>query len=212
MRTVVIGAHLRRDDIEPAAAALAAGGVFLSGVEVPDDQPLGDRALLLRVAETRAGLLDRATFIAIRYGFAARSEAEAAAKVAPHVTRWQQLLSDHRNDVEMTLKIAATTSKPRPDRRAFDSGASYLKALHEATQAATIDEAFRAAVEQKLVAKRRKWIHRDNQSMELVALVARNAIDEIRAAGEELKRDFPHVAFMLSGPWPLEVFADDDHE
>jgi hypothetical protein len=29
-------------------------------------------------------------------------------------------------------------------------------------------------------------------------------------AGAALKREFPDVPFLLSGPWPLEVFADAD--
>jgi hypothetical protein len=33
----------------------------------------------------------------------------------------------------------------------------------------------------------------------------------VNDAGAALKRDFPSVPFLLSGPWPLEVFAD-DHE
>jgi len=42
--------------------------------------------------------------------------------------------------------------------------------------------------------------------------MARDGVDRVRAAGEQLKRDFPDVPFLLSGPWPLEVFADDDHQ
>ena len=70
MRLVIVGAHLRREDVEPVAEAVPVGDLFLSGVPVADDQPLGDRDLLLRVARTRAQLLERSTFIAIRYGFA----------------------------------------------------------------------------------------------------------------------------------------------
>ena len=50
MKRVVIGAHLRREDVESEADALPAGSLFLSGFAVADDQPLGDRELLLRVA------------------------------------------------------------------------------------------------------------------------------------------------------------------
>ena len=109
MKSVVIGAHLRRDDVEPLATALRCGDLWLSGVDVADDQPLGDRELLLRVANTRAQLLDRATFIAIRYGFSVRDASEAAAKCASHLSRWRRLLVEHRESVEMTLKIAAAS-------------------------------------------------------------------------------------------------------
>lgn len=212
MKLVVIGAHLRRDDVEPLAVALPVGQMFLSAVEVPDDQPLGDRELLLRVARIREQLLERATFIAIRYGFASSSPADAASKCAAHAERWKLLLEENCGRVEMTLKVAAASPQARPDRRDFTSGAAYLRALHAATSAAAADPAFREAVERRLVplSVRHRWIHRDNASLEFVALVRRDRLDEVRAAGEELRAT--RVPFLLSGPWPLEVFADDDHE
>jgi hypothetical protein len=213
MKLVVVGAHLRREDIEPAAEALAAGPVFLSAIPLAQDQPLSDRGLLIRVASVRAALLDRATFIAIRYGFAAASEADAAAKSAPLAARWRVLLEQHRHEVEMTLKIAAASPRKRPDRHDFTSGASYLKALHAARDAATVDEGFRAAVEQALSsATNRIWLHRDESSLELAALVPRDRVDQCFAAARDLKARFPHTPFLLSGPWPLEVFADADHQ
>ena len=66
MKSVIIGAHLMRDDIEPVAVAIPVADLFLSAVEVADDQPVGDRELLLRVADVRGKLLDVATFVAIR--------------------------------------------------------------------------------------------------------------------------------------------------
>lgn len=207
MKAVVIGAHLRRDDIEPPADAIAAGDLFLSGLPVADDQPLGDRELLLRVAKVRAALLERATFIAIRYGFTVSSESEAHAKCATHLEQWRALLEQHRDDVEMTLKVVAPERVARPDRRDFTSGADYLKALHAATNAVDVDPEFRVAAEEAM--GKGRWLHRDQASLELAALVARDAVERVRAAGEELKRRFPRVPFLLSGPWPLEVFADD---
>jgi Gas vesicle synthesis protein GvpL/GvpF len=212
MKGVVIGAHLRRDDVEPLAEVWAARDVFLSALPVPDDQPLGDRDLLLRVASVRAELLDRATFIAIRYGFSAASAPEAESKCAVHLARWRELLERHRDHVEMTLKIVAESPRERPDRRDFASGAEYLRALHEATRAADVDPEFRRAVEETLVplAVAHRWLHRDGKSLELAMLVPRPALYDVRAAGEALRET--NVAFLLSGPWPLEVFADADHE
>ncbi|HET7434429.1 MAG TPA: GvpL/GvpF family gas vesicle protein [Thermoanaerobaculia bacterium] len=214
MKLIVIGAHQRRDDVEPLAIALPAGPLFLSAVEIAADQPLGDRDLLLRVAKIRGQLLDRATFVAIRYGFTAGNAIEAAVKCAAQIERWMRLLDEHREHVEMTLKVAATSAQPRPDRRGFTSGAEYLKALHAATHGVTIDDAFRAAVESRItpLTVEHRWIPRDEKSVEYVALIERSRIDDMRAAGEALKRECPHVAFLLSGPWPLEVFADADRE
>lgn len=207
MKHVAIGVHLRREDIEPLATPIAAGELFFSAVEVPDDQPLGDRDLLLRVAKTRAQLLERATFIAVRYGytFARPVEAETLA-------RWKRVLEENADHVEMTLKVAAASAKARPDRTEFTSGAEYLRALHAATQGAATDPGFREEAERLLLphALRHRWTHRDEKSLELTLLVSR--VNTIREAGEELRNVCPGVPFLLSGPWPLEVFADADHE
>lgn len=214
MKQIAVGAHLLQDDVESVAAVIPVGDLFLSAVEVADDQPLGDRELLIRVAGVRAKLLDVATFVAIRYGFTLSSPAEAEAKCGAHLARWKRLLVEHREHVEMTLKVAAASARPRPDRHDFTSGADYLRALHEATQAANIDEAFREHTERLLVpvAVMHRWTHRDERSVELAALIPRARLDDVRAAGEELRRIAPEVPFLLSGPWPLEVFADDDRE
>ncbi|MGZ8851321.1 MAG: GvpL/GvpF family gas vesicle protein, partial [Thermoanaerobaculia bacterium] len=213
MKRVVIGAHLRREDIEPLAEAMAVGDLWLSAVAVADDQPLSDRDLLLRVAGTRAALLDRATFVAIRYGFAVTNDADAAAKCGPHAARWLELLRDHRQEVELTLKIAVSSPQTRPDRHDFASGSAYLRALHAARDAATIDDPFRAAAEEALSpASERRWLHRDEKSIELAALVPRDRVDACFDAASALKARFPQTPFLLSGPWPLEVFADADHQ
>lgn len=212
MKSIVIGAHLRREDVEPLANAIPSGDLFLSALPVAEQQALGDRELLLRVAQTRAQLLERATFLAIRYGFTITSEDDARTKTSAHVARWKATLAAHGNRVEMTLKVAAASPRPRPDRRDFTSGAEYLKALHAATQGANVDAAFREQVERRMLplAVQHRWSHRDEKSIELAMLVERSAIEEVRSAGEALKET--GVAFLLSGPWPLEVFADADRE
>ncbi len=213
-KSVIIGVHLYRDDIDPIAEAIPIANLFLSAVSVADDRPLGDRDLLLQVADRRARLLERATFIAIRYGFAVRDEREAALKCGPRVERWRELLIAHRDEFEMTLKAAAASPSGRPDRREFATGADYLRALHETLHAVDIDPRFRAGVEHALIplAKSHRWIHRDRSSVELAMLVRRRDLDVLREAGEQLRREFKDVPFLLSGPWPLEVFADDDHQ
>jgi len=202
MKLVFIGAHLRRDDVEPLAAAVVCGEVWLSGVEIADDQPLGDRDLLLRVADVRARLLERATFIAIRYGFAATPD-DAAAKCAAQAERWKRVLEDNQDNVEMTLKVVAAEPRPRPDHRHFAKGADYLRALRAG--AAEADPEFREAVSN--IAQHR-WTHRDGRSLECALLVPRADVARVHEAGEWLKREFPNVPFLLSGPWPLGVFVD----
>lgn len=212
MKSIAIGAHLLRDDVEPLADAVPVGNLFLSAVQVADDQPLGDRDLLVRVAGIRAKLLEVATFVALRYGFTFANGEQALAKTIAHHERWKRLLTAHREHVEVTLKVAAATRTPRPDRHDFTSGAEYLRALHAATQAATIDAGFRERAERLIVplAVQHRWIHRDEKSVELAALIERDRLERVREAGEELRRT--NVPFLLSGPWPLEVFADDDRQ
>jgi hypothetical protein len=214
MKFVVIGAHLLRDDVEPHAEAIPVGDLFLSAAAVPDDQPLGDRELLVRIAGIRAKLVEVATFIAIRYGFSTTSADDAMSKCNAHLTRWKRLLIEHREHVEMTLKTAAVTPQARPDRRSFASGGEYLRALHQATQSAHADSGLRDAADRMLVplATKHRWLHRDEKSVELVLLVDRRRLSEVRVAGEALRDSCPDVPFLLSGPWPLEVFADADHE
>ena len=213
MKLVVIGAHRERNDIEPLAAAIAVSDLWLSGMEVEESQPLGDRDLLLRVAKTRAALLERATFVAIRYGFTAHGLEDAFAKCAAHIDRWRRVLHEYRDHVEMTLKVAAAVPRARPDRHDFESGAAYIRALHDATRATDVAPEFRKAVDETLapLAVKHRWSNRDTASLEFAALVKRESVTAINDAGFALKRDFPSVPFLLSGPWPLEVFAD-DHE
>ena len=207
MKYVFIGAHLSDEHVRGLAEPMACGPLWLSGIPVDDDQPLADRELLQTAVRVRAELLERATFIAIRYGFAGTS----TAKCAPHAEHWKSLLEANRDNVEMTLKAAVPSPRTRPSRDQFATGADYLKALHESTNV-EVDEDFRAATERAMSAVASRWIRRDEKSIELAALVPRSRVDEIRQAGEQLKRDFPRVPFLLSGPWPLEVFADADQQ
>ena len=206
MKSVIIGAHLRREDVEPVAEAIPVGDLFLSGLPLADDQPLGDRHLLVRVAHARSLLLDRATFIAIRYGFAVASSGEAQSKCGDRVARWRESLEANRDNIEMTLKVVASRGEDRPQRTDFKSGAEYLRALHRASRAAGVDPRFRDAVSRLGT---HRWLHRDDRALECALLIPRQSVNEVVAAGERLKRDFPDVPFLLSGPWPLEVFVDD---
>lgn len=209
MRHLIVGAHLLREDVEPEAEALPAGTLFLSGVEILDDQPLADRELLLRVAAVRARLLERATFVAIRYGFAAWSAGEANSKVSSQLERWDLLLTRHRGEVEMTLKVAVAAPKERPRHEDFTSGGDYLRALHASAAIDPGDE-FRAAAERQLGGTGHRWLARDQASLEYVFLVRRGEEQAAIERGQSLKSAFPHVPFLLSGPWPLEAFADAD--
>ena len=213
MKSIVIGIHLQRDDVQPIAEAMPVDDLFASVFPVDDDRPLGDRDLLVEVAGIRSRLLDAATFIAVRYGFAVHDAKELAAKCGGMTRRWREQLVAHRDEVEMTLKAAAAAPPPRPNRHDFESGAAYLRALHEATNAVTIDGAFRQGLERTLIplATQHRWL-RDSSSVELAMLVRRRDLESVRKAGESLRYAHPAMPFLLSGPWPLEVFADDHQQ
>ncbi len=222
MKRIAIGAHLLREDVELAvseaegllAEAVPIGELFLSAVPVQEDQSLGDRDLLLRVAEIRARLLDKATFIPVRYGFAFRSNAEALAKCAEHLDEWSKALRENRGRVEFTLKVAASNPASRPDRHSFNKGADYLRALHAAKKAVSVDSQFRRDVEDRLgrLCAQWKWFTRDESSLEFCGLIDRDKLGELSTAGEKIKTAQPEVPFLLSAPWPLEVFNGADHE
>jgi Gas vesicle synthesis protein GvpL/GvpF len=214
MKSIGIGLHLQPQDVEPIAKAVAVSGLTISAIDVDDDQPLSDRDLLLRVAGLRANLLERATFVAVRYGFTFRSADDASAKLGTNAAKWKQILEENRTRVEMTLKVAVSGGQPKPDRHAFTSGADYLRALHAARNAAVVSNAFKAEVERTLgvLCVERRWMSRDSSSVEFAGLMERERLHSIEAAGESLKRACPEVPFLLSAPWPLEVFADVDHQ
>ena len=209
MNSIAIGLHLRADEIEPLAKAVPAADLFISAIDVADGQPLGNRDLLIRVATVRAQLLERATFVAVRYGFTFRSTAEAESKISAHAQRWREILEENRTRVELTLKVAAANE--RPDRRSFKSGADYMRALHAAP---SISDRFKSEVEAHIGAlcAAHRWTSRDATSVEFAGLIEREQLPRLAEAGESLKRSCPDVPFLLSAPWPLEVFADVDHE
>ena len=214
MKSIGIGLHLDREDVEPVAKAVAASGLFVSAVDIEDDQPLSDRDLLLRVAGIRAKLLERATFVAVRYGFTFRSPREAEEKIAGNAVRWRAALEENRHRVELTLKVVALDAKAKPDRRNFQSGGDYMRALHAAKNAAGISDEFKREVAKHLgtLCVATRWITRDSSSIEFAGLIERESLSALPSAGEALKRAGPDVPFLLSAPWPLEVFADADHE
>lgn len=211
-RFVLIGAHLEEEDAAiDGVTCLPAGPVALSAAAYAADQSLGNRTLISRVASLRALLVQRETFIAIRYGASVAGLEEAAAKAAPHGNKWRELLVRHRGTFEMTLKVLAAEAVPDPDRKHFRSGADYLRALHAARSAKRPHPEFAAAAEESFrpLATAARWVAREDAAFEYAFLVPRARFDEVKGAAESLKERFGDLPFLLSGPWPLEVFADD---
>jgi len=210
-RYLILGAHL-----EPADAAvegvtiLSAPPLHLSAMPYDGDLGAADQATVLRASTLRRELIGREIFVAFRYGFSVTDEEDARLKVNERLPVWQELLNRNRGRVEMTLRTTGVTS-PRPDRHEFKSGGDYLRALFERRKNSTIEPDFKQAVEERFMPLvfDSKWIDREDGAREMVMLIDRSRLPEAEIRGRALKRDFPDVPFLLSGPWPLEVFADE---
>lgn len=184
--------------------------LIVSAIAFDAERGIADQELLGRALEARSALMARATFVAIRYGASVKDGYEAAAKCASFLSRWREVLDRHHGMAEITIRLAGAGKGERPDRHAFKRGSDYLRALH-AARAAQIDESTRSAVEKTFVglAAEHRWLAREDGGAEFVALVNRNDMEAVRNAGQRLQSEMREVPFLLSGPWPLEVFADE---
>jgi hypothetical protein len=211
-RFLLVGAHLREEDAAVAGvSALPAGDLWLSAVAIAARRNLAERDLVARVAMLRQELIAKEIFVAIRYGATASDAGAAQSKCAEHLVRWRALLERWRGRVEIVMRVGGAGIGARPDRAGFESGADYLRALHAMRHAVPIDAAFIADAESALreLADAVKTTSREDGSVEIAALVARDRIAGASSAAERLKERRPGVPFLLSGPWPLEVFADE---
>jgi hypothetical protein len=211
-RLVLLGAHLRAEDAAvEGVRVVPAGDLFLSALEIPSSQGVAAHDVVTRAASVRQELAFRETFVAIRYGATATTPQEAAAKCTPHLERWHRLLSELRGMAELTMRAGGGARGTRPDRAAFASGADYLRALRASKTASPVDPAFIEDARARFgeAAGRIVAVERHDGGAELAMLVAREQIDRARRIALALRDDWPHVPFLLSGPWPLEVFADE---
>lgn len=183
---------------------------MLSSIPYDPAGGLADRQVIATAARVRSALLATEIFVAVRYGTSVTGPADALEKCRQFAPSWKELLEMYRGAVEMTLKIAGSDAPVRPDRKQFTSGRAYLEELHRSRSSSSINEGFRVAAEKELgdPALRWRWVRRDDGGLELAFLTRRERTSEIRTAGLRLKEAFPDVPFLLSGPWPLEVFAD----
>ena len=210
-RYVLIGVHLKADDADVAAVrAFGVGEIAVSALPIGVDTPLADRELMTRVMEARRQLLDRETFIAIRYGASARSSEEIREKLGPHTAKWKRTLEKWRGHVEATLKIAASQKAERPDIASVSGGREYLERLHASRTAFEPPAAMIESINSEFAfAAQKRWIRRADGGMEFAALLPRNELQRLSDIGMRLTRDFPSTPFLLSAPWPLEVFGDE---
>jgi hypothetical protein len=149
--------------------------------------------------------------VAIRYGTAFRSAEDAEVKCRELAPKWKELLEEFNDMSEVTLKVAGNKGS-RPDPARVKNGAEYLRELHRMRTGVAVDEVFRKDVDERFatVATRSRWVSRHDGGSEFVALVARGRLDEVATIGSALVEAHPDTAFLLSGPWPLEVFASEE--
>ncbi|MGA7617123.1 MAG: GvpL/GvpF family gas vesicle protein [Thermoanaerobaculia bacterium] len=210
-RYLAIGIHQSASDTAgvDGVKVFDVAGVFVSGIAIGEEENTASRDVLTRAITARAALLEHSTFIAVRYGAVFADQAEAVAKFGASAPSWRSLLERYPGEVEFTLRAGSGTVS-RPDRRNFTRGADYLRELHRMRQPAT-DPQFRETAGRLLGshASGFRWVERHDGSEELAILVPREQQGEIAAAAEELRRKFPATPFLVSGPWPLEVFTDE---
>ena len=209
-RYLLVGAHLPEHSSYEGIVFFELEEVAISGVGYDPDFGTADRGVIERVARLRQTMTAAETFIAFRYGTTAAGLSEVREKCGSRTAGWRRLLESSRGLVEYTLKAAPETKVERPLRADVRDGLEYMQRL-QASRATQIDQAFRRAVDERIgsIALKSRWSRRADGGHELAALAPRDAHDRIAAAGERLKSDFPNVAFLLSGPWPLEVFVDE---
>jgi hypothetical protein len=209
---MLVGLHLNRSDVEPVEHVVPVDveGLTVSAVRYSSESGKADPALLRQVLRAREDLLRRATFIAIRYGNSVRHARDAAALVRPRLQSWRHILEASQGLVEMTLRAASGEKPSRPDRRDFSSGAAYLRSLQSLRKSSAVSAEFLGDAERRLAPHSVDYrvLQREDGSAEIALLVRRSGIDALTAVSAELRKLYPEQPFLLSGPWPLETFAD----
>lgn len=210
---MLIGAHLDRTHVEPVSSVtpIDLGELVLSAATIHRDRGSSDPALLRSALESRDRLLDLATFIAIRWGSIVDSDEVAREKCASRIERWRTRLEKTQGMVEMTFKIGGKGKPVRPDFRSASSGRDYLQKLHDMRRGVEIDTNLldRAEALFRPVAVELRQLRREDGGAEIALLVPRERLRSVAEAGRQLQEERPESPFLLSGPWPLEVFADE---
>lgn len=183
----------------------------MSGVRYRAELGVAAKELIRRSAESRRLLIEREIFVAVRYGLSARDASELSGKCEEHLASWRALLERWRGCVELTLKIGSGSELLRPERKSMATGAEYLRELQRMRQARTVPAEFGAALEAEMIplSLASRWIRREEGMHELALMIRRTELERARGAGAMLAERFPRIPFLLSGPWPLEVFADE---
>lgn len=209
---MLIGAHLDRSHVEPVSAVVPIDldRVILSAAEIARDRSSSDPLLMRNVLEARESLLDLATFIAIRWGTVVDSVDSAREKCATRIPSWRKRLEDTQGLVEMTFKIGGRGKPGRPDFQKVSGGREYLEKLHEMRRGMDVDTDLLEKAETIFapLSVETKRLRREDGGAEIALLVARDQVQHIAEAGHRLGDENPDRPFLLSGPWPLETFAE----
>ena len=211
---MLIGAHLERAHVEPVKSVTPVdlGQLVLSALEIDPNRGSSDPALLRTALQARDELLDLATFIAIRWGTIVGSRDAALDKCASRLPRWRSRLEKTRDLVEMTFKVGGREKPKRPDFRHAASGKDYLRKLHEMRRDVEVDTPLLSRATELFgpIATELRQIRREDGGAEIALLVSRERVESIADAGRRLQEEMPRSPFLLSGPWPLEAFADEE--
>lgn len=210
-RLMPLGVHRSADEISAEGIArIDVGPVVVSALEIGEGENAATSSVLTRALELRTALLRGGSYIAIRYGVVLDSESEVIRVCEPKASAWAKTLDKTRGLVELTLKIAPDQKPERPDRKSVSGGSEYLMKL-KLMQRSTLSKERKEEIEAILAegANRTVWRDREGGGTELVMLVPTERVAEFRERGQRLAQSERRLPFILSGPWPIEVFADE---
>lgn len=210
-RLMPLGVHRSADEIvAEGISRIDVGPVVVSALEIGEGENAATTSVLTRALELRTALLRGGSYIAIRYGVVLDSAAEVVRVCEPKASAWAKTLEETRGLVELTLKIAPDQKPERPDRKTVSGGSEYLKKLRQ-MQGSSLSSERKGEIEALLAegATRTVWRDREGGGTELVMLVPAERVTEFRERGRGLAQSDRRLPFILSGPWPIEVFADE---
>lgn len=210
-RLMPLGVHRSADEIcAGGVSRIGVGPVVVSALEIGEGENAATTSVLTRALELRTDLLQGGSYIAIRYGVVLDSEADVVRICEPKASAWAETLEKTRGLVELTLKVAPEQRTERPNRKSVSGGSEYLMKLKQ-MQGSSLPPERRREIEAILNegANRSVWRDREGGGTELVMLVPSEKVAEFRERGRRLAELDHRLPFILSGPWPIEVFADE---
>lgn len=190
-------------------------GIWLSAIERPHPTVEAVRAHN-RVVE--AAVTEAITPVPLRFGQWLPDEAALRESMTGKAAVYRELLRQFAGCQEFGLRLI----EPDVEQKARDvhpppatSGLAYMQALRESSRLAEQQRQRGEAVRSRISAQLRGLVRAERVEEEqtphavvtLSHLVAREDFDEYRERARDLRRLFPEMRLLVSGPWPPYSFA-----